>query len=251
MKDQRECPDCRELLVGECQCESVEKADRALDPGGPLARSYPEVTPEYCRDLRRRMTEASEAIRRHRKRKRAPRCPYCAHPIGSLVFAFLALIALASPVAASPLCETASAAHICETAIRMDYGTTATPRPKLAIETCNRVAKSAQAFGVRPSLAVAISSAESTFRPWAVSHAGAVGAMQVKPHYHCPKRFGVRFCLSSRELIDSGVRHLADLLETLDERTALRSYNAGRRGARLGRGERYAATVARIERRIR
>jgi len=146
---------------------------------------------------------------------------------------------------------TVSGAPICETAIRMDYGTTSTPRPKLAIETCHRVEKSAQAYGVRPSLAVAISSAESTFRPWIVSRAGAVGAMQVKPHYHCPKRFGVRFCLSSRELIDSGVRHLADLLETLDERTALRSYNAGRRGARLGRGERYAATVARIERRIR
>jgi soluble lytic murein transglycosylase-like protein len=146
---------------------------------------------------------------------------------------------------------TASAAPICEAAIHMDYGTTSTPRPKLAIETCHRVEKSAQAYGVRPSLAVAISSAESTFRPWIVSRAGAVGAMQVKPHYHCPKRFGVRFCLSSRELIDSGVRHLADLLETLDERTALRSYNAGRRGARLGRGERYAATVARIERRIR
>ncbi len=117
MKDRRECPDCRELLVGECQCESVEEAERAIDPGGPLARSYPEVTPEYCRDLRRRMTEASEAIRRHRKRKRAPRCPNCAHPIGSLVFAFLALLALASPVAASPLCDAA---------IDHDWGATST-----------------------------------------------------------------------------------------------------------------------------
>ena len=117
MKDRRECPDCRELLVGECQCESVEEAERAIDPGGPLARSYPEVTPEYCRDLRRRMTEESEAIRRHRKRKRAPRCPNCAHPIGSLVFAFLALLALASPVAASPLCDAA---------IDHDWGATST-----------------------------------------------------------------------------------------------------------------------------
>ena len=76
-----------------------------------------------------------------------------------------------------------------------------------------------------------------------MSHAGAVGAMQVKPQYYCPKRFGVRFCVSRRELIDAGVRHLGELLSEYDTGHALRAYNAGRRGARLGRGQRYAESV--------
>ena len=139
----------------------------------------------------------------------------------------------------------AMSAPICDAAVDRDWGNTSTPRPKLAVETCHIVHKSAVAHGLDPALAVAVASIESDFRPWAVSHAGAVGAMQVKPHYYCPKRFGVRFCLSSRELIDSGVSHLAELLGEYDTPRALRSYNAGRRGASRGLGVEYEQRVSR------
>jgi len=228
--DRRECPDCRELLVGECQCErrdtlrtrrgllstaetagrfqnyaeidayreSVEEAERALDPGGPLA---------------------------------------------SLVFAFLALLALASPVAASPLCEAA---------VAFEYSQTSEPRPKWAVSACRSVQKAARVYDVRETLAVAVAAYESDFKPWAVSHAGAAGVMQVKPAYYCPRWFlGLKWCTTQGEWVRAGVQHLAELLDDFEEGRALRSYNAGRRGASLGRGEQYRDQVLRVERAIR
>ena len=161
-------------------------------------------------------------------------CPGCYQPLAVIAWAFLVLLSL--PAMSAP---------ICERAIDLDWGNTSTPRPKLAVETCHRVHKSAVAHRVPPALAVAVASIESDFRPWAVSHAGAVGAMQVKPHYYCPKRFGFRFCVNRRELIDAGVRHLGELLDDYDTGHALAAYNAGRRGARMGRGDRYRDAVGR------
>ena len=159
----------------------------------------------------------------------------------ALVFAIVMLFAL--PAAASPLCDRA---------ISNDYGSTSTPRPKLSIEMCQSVAKVATAYGLRPSWAVAVASSESRFLPWVVSSSGAVGVMQVKPHYHCPRVFGFRICLTSRDLIVAGVAHLADLLGEYGERDALRCYNKGRRGCRTkGAGVRYAIGVERAERRVR
>ncbi len=150
------------------------------------------------------------------------------------VMAWALLVSLSLPAMSAP---------ICERAVSLDWGSTSTPRPKLFVETCHDVHKSAVAHSVPPDLAVAVASIESDFRPWVVSRAGAVGAMQVKPKYHCPQRFGLRLCLSRRELIDAGVRHLRELLDDYDTSDALRAYNAGRRGARLGRGHRYAENV--------
>ncbi len=162
----------------------------------------------------------------------------------------LALLALPLPGEAAP-------SSVCETAVHRDYGNTANPRPKWAVESCRSVAKSARIYGVRPSLAVAVASAESTFRPWVVSRAGAAGVMQVKPHYYCdPLLFGVRWCRTRGHWVRAGVRHLAELLEQYDDHRALRSYNAGRRGAMTkaadGRylGTSYARNVSRIERRL-
>jgi len=154
----------------------------------------------------------------------------------------LALLALSS---------FASAATICDTAVQRDYGNTSTPRPKWALSACLSVSKVARAYGVRESLAVAVASNESRFRPWARSHAGAAGVMQVKPEYHCePWVFGLRWCLTREDWIHAGVRHLAFLLDRHPESFAIRAYNAGRRGARLGRGDRYLRAVSRIERAI-
>lgn len=161
--------------------------------------------------------------------------------LGGIVCALL--VSLSLPIAAAP---------ICEVAVANEYGNTSEPRPKWAVRECQSVVKAARIFGVRESLAVSVAAHESDFKPWAVSHAGAGGVMQVKPQYHCdPWIFGIRWCSTRGEWVRAGVRHLADLLDDHDESTAIRSYNAGVRGARLGRGERYLAAVRRIERSIR
>lgn len=88
--------------------------------------------------------------------------------------------------------------------------------------------------GVPPSLAYAVMKAESNFREDAVSRAGAVGVMQIKPstaEYICRKR-GIPYC--AERLTDGeynaalGCMYLAYLLERFpDERTAVCAYNAG------------------------
>jgi len=172
------------------------------------------------------------------------RCPNCANPIGSLVFAFLALLALASPVAASPLCAAA---------IDHDWGATSTPEPSWALKTCELVASAADRHDVRAALVLSVASVESDFRPYVCSSSGACGALQVKQRYHCRTLFGWRACLTARALVDAGVRHLAELLDEMPERRALRCYNAGRRGCSSSpkAGARYASAVASVERRIR
>ena len=142
-------------------------------------------------------------------------------------------------------------ASLCGAAVDLDYGNTSTPAPEWALRTCHSVSEAARVYGVRTTLALAVSSHESRFMPFICSAAGACGGMQVKQHYHCRTIFGWRACLTSRQLIRAGVRHLADLLRAYDETTALRAYNAGVRGAtRLGRGHGYAEAVARVEGRI-
>jgi len=211
MRDQRQCPDCYQPLP-DCECE-------------PL----PEMRERLEREREQRKREEEPWPVSKRKEANDAGGPMS---LGAMTWAVLVLLSI--PAFSAP---------ICERAIDLDWGNTSTPRPKLAVETCQIVAKSAQAHDVDPTLAVAVASIESDFRPWAVSHAGAVGAMQVKPQYYCPKRFGFRFCVSRRELIDAGVRHLGELLDDYDTGHALRAYNAGRRGARLGRGQRYAESV--------
>jgi soluble lytic murein transglycosylase-like protein len=160
---------------------------------------------------------------------------------GRVFIAVLLFAATPAAFAASPLCVDA---------VDMEYGNTSTTRPKYALSVCESVRKLARAYGVRESLAVAVASYESDFKPWAISHAGAVGPMQVKPAYHCPPFLGIRICKSRAEFTQSGVAHLAELLDDYSEPVALASYNAGRRGASRGLGVRYSETVRRIEGRL-
>ena len=141
-------------------------------------------------------------------------------------------------------------ASLCGAAVDLDYGNTSTPAPEWALRTCESVSKAARVYGVRTTLALAVSSHESRFMPFVVSSAGAAGAMQVKQHYHCRTLFGWRACLTSRALINAGVRHLAELVEIMPERRALRCYNAGRRGCSRSpkAGARYASAVMSRER---
>jgi hypothetical protein len=210
MKDRRECGGCYQP-VRECDCRRKHKRRR--------------------QDIEER--EGREEAARHGKDSGGPL-------LGALVFFFASLLTT-SAFAASPLCVDA---------VDMEYGNTSTTRPKYALSVCESVRKLARAYGVRESLAVAVASHESDFKPWAISHAGAVGPMQVKPAYHCPPFLGIRMCKSRAEFTQSGVAHLAELLGRFDESTALASYNAGVRGARRGLGVGYANRVRRIEGRL-
>lgn len=91
-----------------------------------------------------------------------------------------------------------------------------------------------RASGVPPALAYAIMKAESNFDETAVSRAGAVGVMQLRPstaEYICRRR-GVAF--HAEKLLDGtynatvGCMYLAYLLERFpDETSAICAYNAG------------------------
>ena len=91
-----------------------------------------------------------------------------------------------------------------------------------------------QASGLSPSLVYAVIKAESGFREDAVSRAGAVGLMQVKPstaEFICTKR-GVAFDASrlceGGYNVTVGCMYLAYLLERFPQtETALAAYNAG------------------------
>lgn len=143
-----------------------------------------------------------------------------------------------------------NASPICEAAIAIEYGNTSETRPKWAISSCARVSKLARAHGVRISLAVAVASHESDFNRWKVSSSGAIGVMQVKPHYHCPPFLGVRVCKSHRETAEVGIRYLAQQLERHSDREALRCYHDGIRACRTPGESRYASAVLAVERAI-
>lgn len=157
---------------------------------------------------------------------------------------WLAFIALA--LVGCCIAPCANSAPICDATIPHS-----TISPEMASSVCEEVKRYAKAYGVRESLAVAVAEHESNFRPWAVSHAGAIGPMQIKPHYHCPAFLGIRWCKSRSEFAEAGIRHLAELLSRKSEHDALRCYNAGISACRNEEiAEGYAAAVARIERRL-
>lgn len=143
-----------------------------------------------------------------------------------------------------------AASTLCVAAVARDWGATSTPEPPWALRTCDLVASSAKRLGLSPRIAVAVSSVESNFRPYVCSSSNACGAMQVKQRYHCRTLFGWRACLTSRALVEAGVRHLAELVGSMPERRAFRCYNAGRRGCSRSpkAGARYASAVMSRER---
>lgn len=79
--------------------------------------------------------------------------------------------------------------------------------------------------GVDPRLVDAIIRTESSYRPAAVSRAGAVGLMQLMPG--TARRYGVRNRYDPVQNVFGGTAYLADLLREFDLVDAIAAYNAG------------------------
>lgn len=107
-------------------------------------------------------------------------------------------------------------------------GTTATASLPLARDPRinEAVEQAARQFDVDPLLVHAVIQVESAYNPYAISHAGAQGLMQLMPA--TARSLGVRNSFDVEENIRAGVRHLKDLKNTFkDDRLALAAYNAG------------------------
>lgn len=85
----------------------------------------------------------------------------------------------------------------------------------------------AKQHNLDPRLMHAVISAESSFNPRAVSHAGAMGLMQLMPG--TARRFGVTDPFNPEQNLNGGARYLRWLLDKFDNDRvlALAAYNAG------------------------
>ena len=78
-----------------------------------------------------------------------------------------------------------------------------------------------------PALIKSVMHAESYFQPGVISHAGAIGLMQLMPG--TARRYGVTRIFDPQQNVLAGSRYLRDLLNQFDGdmRLALAGYNAG------------------------
>jgi soluble lytic murein transglycosylase-like protein len=124
------------------------------------------------------------------------------------------------------------------------------PPPKNLREAVDAAARK---HHVDPHLAHSVAHVESGYNPYAISHRGAEGVMQLMPA--TARRLGVTNTFDWRQNIEAGVRHLKYLQEKFgDDRLALAAYNAGEGAvARHGWVPPYAETqsyVYQVGRRI-
>ena len=83
-------------------------------------------------------------------------------------------------------------------------------------------------YGLEPSFIKSVIHVESAFDENAVSHAGAMGLMQLMPATAASYQL-VDNHFNARKNIEAGVRHMKDLMERYsnDKRLSLAAYNAG------------------------
>ena len=90
-------------------------------------------------------------------------------------------------------------------------------------------------YKVDPALVKAVVHAESAFNPYATSHKGASGLMQLMPG--TAEVYGVSDIYDPTQNIRAGVRYLKDLLSQYNNtRLAVAAYNAGPTAVRRYRG---------------
>lgn len=88
------------------------------------------------------------------------------------------------------------------------------------------VRRAAERYQLQPELIHAVILAESAYDPQAVSHAGAVGLMQLMPA--TARHYGVKDRRDPAQNIDGGVRYLRDLLTRFERLPlAIAAYHAG------------------------
>jgi soluble lytic murein transglycosylase-like protein len=76
------------------------------------------------------------------------------------------------------------------------------------LETCSAVAKEAKAQGVDPKLAISVAWMESRFYSNAKNKkSGAIGPMQILPHYWCPNKKG-EFSIHKKDGVSKGCNSL-------------------------------------------
>ncbi|MDH3513301.1 MAG: lytic transglycosylase domain-containing protein [Gammaproteobacteria bacterium] len=94
----------------------------------------------------------------------------------------------------------------------------------------------AKEYDVDFALVKAIMHAESSFNPYAISHKGARGLMQMMPQ--TAAQYGVRDIFNPTENIRAAIKHLRYLFETFDHRPVLviAAYNAGENAVKQHRG---------------
>lgn len=117
------------------------------------------------------------------------------------------------------------------------------------------IARVAAAHNVDFALVKAVMHVESAFNPYAKSHKGALGLMQVLPE--TAQRYGIADVYDPNQNVLAGVQHLRYLLQRFkNKRTlALAAYNAGENAVRRHRGvppyretQDYVKKVMRYER---
>ena len=134
----------------------------------------------------------------------------------SAVVVALAVPASASPKKAQPVTKPATAA--------LAVNAFPVPVPQYIAKAINEASAE---FNVDPNLIAAMAFRESRFDPQAVSHAGAIGVMQLKPR--TAKGLGVKDIYDARENVFGGTKYIASLLDRFngDIDLALAGYNAG------------------------
>lgn len=98
------------------------------------------------------------------------------------------------------------------------------------------IARHSRAHRLHPALIRAVIKTESDFDPLAVSHAGAVGLMQLMPQ--TAMRFDVRDSYNPDDNIGGGTKYLRQLLDRFNGNLplALAAYNAGEHAVERYRG---------------
>jgi len=98
------------------------------------------------------------------------------------------------------------------------------------------ILRMAKEYGVDPALVKAVVHAESAFNPYATSHKGASGLMQLMPG--TAEEYGVTDIYDPVQNIRAGVRYLRDLLSRYDDKhtLAVAAYNAGPEAVQRYRG---------------
>ena len=98
------------------------------------------------------------------------------------------------------------------------------------------IRRTAILYRVDPALIKAIIRAESAFNPYARSHAGASGLMQLMPS--TAEHYGVEDIYDPQQNIRAGVRHIKYLMRKYkyNVRLAVAAYNAGEKAVRRYKG---------------